>query len=99
MLSPNVYNPSKFTPQPPSKDTLNMISRDAWNEFVQCLSLYNAKVFDQAELLTMVGDMLGENPDLYDEFKVILSFHAAAQFANKLWAQLPISHSASNIAN
>ena len=68
-----------------------MLSRDAWNEFVQCLSLYNAKVFDQAELLTMVGDMLGENPDLYDEFKVINSFHAAAEFGNKLWAQLPIS--------
>lgn len=52
------------------KQNCDEIGPEVWNEFVQCLSLYNSGVLEQADLLLLVAELLSKNDDLYDEFKV-----------------------------
>ena len=47
--------------------------RDAYNELVKCLNIFNSEVISKMELQTLVWDILGKYPELHAGFSDFLA--------------------------
>jgi paired amphipathic helix protein Sin3a len=54
-----------------AKKTLK--DRDAYNELVKCLNIFNSEVISKMELQTLVWDILGKYPELHAGFSDFLA--------------------------
>ena len=71
-------------------------SREMWGEFLKCLELFSTDVLTKAELLLVVGDVLGgagaQASKLVEELKHLLSARGAGDLTSEdTWYTMPIA--------
>jgi Paired amphipathic helix repeat len=79
------------------KETLQGVSRDAWQEFLKCVDMYSAEVFSKGEMLQLVSDLFGPNTEVFAEFRALMEgvpadkAEGGAVLTTDMWNTTPLA--------